>query len=187
MKTNFRIILIAVHLLCAIFSVSLTAAEIQGAKFPDSVSEQGKNLVLNGLGVRTYWSFNVYAAALYQESKNQNPSAILDSKAVRVLRMFYFRDVGQGDALKVWKKSFQAYCPDPCEKFKQSMDQFYAQISSIEKGQEATYVFSEDTVEIRSKTGTTKIMQPEFPKIVLSTWIGQSPPTEKLKQGLLGK
>lgn len=187
MKTNHWVILIYIHLFCAILGSSAFAAEIEGVKFPDSVAESGKTLTLNGMGVRTYWSFNVYAAALYQEIKSSDENQILDSTLPRVLKMYYFRDVGQGDAIKVWKKSFESYCPGACDTYKASMEKFMAQVKDIKAKDETTYIFQKDSVEIQSKNGTTKIEQSGFPKIVLSTWIGKNPPTEKLKTGLLGK
>lgn len=103
------------------------------------------------------------------------------------MKMHYFRDVGQGDARKVWKKSFESYCPPPCEKFKDSIEKFNSFVTDIKKGSEVTYLFTDNSVEIRTAAGSQKVEQPEFPKMVLATWIGKTPPTEKLKKGLLGQ
>lgn len=172
---------------CAIFSVTGFAASIEGVDFPDTVQEQGKTLALNGLGVRTYWSFNVYAAGLYLETKSADENSILDSKSNKFIKMHYFRDVGQSDARKVWKKSFESYCPPPCEKFKDSIEKFNSQVTDIKKGSSVSYYFTNNSLEIRTVSGSHKIEQAEFPKMVLSTWIGKNPPTDKLKNGLLGK
>ncbi|MBP7668921.1 MAG: chalcone isomerase family protein, partial [Burkholderiaceae bacterium] len=41
------------------------AAEVAGVKLQEKVSVGGKDLVLNGAGVRTRMVFKVYVAALY--------------------------------------------------------------------------------------------------------------------------
>ena len=62
-KISFKTLLASAFLTCA-FSQGAVAAEVSGIKFSDTVKVGGKELVLNGLGVRTKLFFKVYATGL---------------------------------------------------------------------------------------------------------------------------
>ena len=60
------------------------AAEVGGVKLDDKVSMGGKELVLNGAGVRTKVVFKVYVASLYLPSKTTDLAGVLASNPRRV-------------------------------------------------------------------------------------------------------
>ncbi|PPD21298.1 MAG: hypothetical protein CTY24_08030 [Methylobacter sp.] len=181
------------RLLCAVFSclpgaLPVKAAAIAGAEFPDRIVVEGRPLILNGLGVRSYLGFKIYAAALYLVEKSPDEAQIIASPSVRVLKMHYFVDVDQDDARAAWERSFAELCPMPC-KFSEEIQQFTRYVSAIKAQDTETYIFSPDGLEAMLKPGqpAVKIAGREFSELVLATWIGRDPPTEDLKQGLLGK
>ena len=61
--------------------IAASAAEIDGVVFPATKQIDGKTLVLNGFGRRT-WSFlniHIYLAGLYVEHPTRDPEAIIHS------------------------------------------------------------------------------------------------------------
>jgi hypothetical protein len=65
MKTfSFKALLAGAILACT-FGQGASAAEVAGVKFQDTLKVAGKDLQLNGLGVRTKFIVKVYAAGLY--------------------------------------------------------------------------------------------------------------------------
>jgi Chalcone isomerase-like len=60
-------------------TVPAIGATCGGAEFPDSLSSDGVELLLNGLGVRkaTFLNIEVYVAALYLPQKSTNAAQIL--------------------------------------------------------------------------------------------------------------
>ena len=56
---------IGMVLLGMLFAVGVQAAEVGGVKLEDKVAVGGKDLVLNGAGIRTRAIFKVYVGSLY--------------------------------------------------------------------------------------------------------------------------
>ena len=63
-----------------------------------------------------------------------------------------------------------------------------ADFGMIEAGDQETYVFRHDGVEIsRNGKSLGRIEAPDFSRLLLSTWIGATPTTAALKRDLLGR
>ena len=179
--TFFFIILIAIQ----IFYSSGT----QALEFPapaEKLTINSVELTLNGRGVRTYLFVDVYSAAFYLVHKSTNFKEILDSQTPKVLKMYYQRDLKQDDLKKVWMHSLNEVCRPKCDEFKEAINEFSKFVTDIKAGSESVYFFDRDTVEITENKKTLKISKSGFPRMLLSTWIGENPPTESLKKGLLG-
>lgn len=189
MRLEYVMSLWCAVLLCLLYPVKpVFAAGIAGAEFPDKLVQNGQTLILNGFGVRSYLGFKIYAAALYVTEKTRDETQIIASPALRVLKMHYFIDIDQDDARQAWQDSFSALCSEPC-RFSQQIMQFTSYITAINKDDQETYIFSSDGLEVvlKPERAAIKIQGRNFSELVLATWIGQFPPTEDLKQGLLGK
>ena len=75
------------------------AAEVAGVKLQETVSVGGKDLVLNGAGVRTRMVFKVYVAALYLPAKAADLPATL-AQSPRRVQMTLLRNVGADDLVQ---------------------------------------------------------------------------------------
>jgi hypothetical protein len=84
--------LVAGALLVGAFSQAAVAAEVSGIKFADSVKVAGKELQLNGLGVRTKVIFKVYAAGLYLQDKKSTVEDVLAADGPRRMQLVMMRD-----------------------------------------------------------------------------------------------
>ena len=63
---------------------SASAMEVAGVRLEDRISANGRELVLNGAGVRTRAIFKVYAAGLYLPTKTTDAAAALAASARRI-------------------------------------------------------------------------------------------------------
>jgi len=70
--------------LSMLLALPALAAEVGGVKLEDKVSVGGKELVLNGAGVRTKVVFKVYVASLYLPAKTTDLAGVLASNPRRV-------------------------------------------------------------------------------------------------------
>jgi hypothetical protein len=156
-------------------------------KFANNISENTVQLTLNGLGVRTYYFVDVYVAGLYTAVKSQKNDEILLQKSPKLIRMHYFRDIKKSDLIKVWNYVLNEECKPDCLSFQTAFKEFESSIVDIKEGTEISYYFDTQFVEVRNPDRTVRIEKENFDKVLLSTWIGKNPPTEKLKNGLLGK
>jgi hypothetical protein len=171
----------------AMLTLLVSAAEIEGVDFPDRVIMYEQPLVLNGVGVRTYFGFTIYAAALYQPIKTTDENQILALDSVSVLKMLYLVDIDQTDVRHAWLKSIGESCNLPCVKYNKEIEKFLSQISQIKNKSAETYIFTKNKLEIQTQTHQTIIDDTDFSKLILATFIGKYPPTDTLKRGLLGQ
>ena len=60
-----------------LFATPAVGAELNGVTLPDTISVNGKTLVLNGLGLRKKAFIKVYVAGLYLPHKIKGTKAII--------------------------------------------------------------------------------------------------------------
>ena len=168
------------------------AVELEGLDAPERVTLEDRELRLNGVGLRKATRFlitaSIYVAALYLETPSSSADAILASPQHKQIQLRYLYAIDQADMKRAWAYSFTQNCPDEdCAPFGESIAAFTAWVDGVEPGDTYTYRFLSDRVEIvRNDRPVGAVEGAAFSSLLLSTWIGRSPPTEELKQGLLG-
>ncbi|MGK5085231.1 chalcone isomerase family protein [Bdellovibrionota bacterium FG-1] len=171
-------------------STSVFAAEISGVQLPDQVKIQDKTLKLNGVGLRqaTIFRVNVYAGALYLENLSHDAAAILGSDSLKDLEMIFMRNVDAKDISKAWNKGFEENCKINCAVLASSLDKLKALMTTdMKKGESMALRFFPNGVELFLRgVSAGKVENPEFSKTLLRIWLGENPPNESLKKGLLG-
>ena len=85
----------ALAALVAIPWCSALAAELAGVTLPDTRVVDGKPLLLNGIGLRTYsfLGIKIYVAGLYLPQRSDSAEAILNSPEPKLLEIHFLRDV----------------------------------------------------------------------------------------------
>ncbi len=166
-----------------------SAATLEGVEFPETSKVANQALLLNGAGLRTATWFNVrvYVAGLYVPTKAKTASEILAQPYPKLLRMVFLRDVDAEDMQKAWSKTFESNCAKECDALQAPLKQLQGMMQSLKKGDHQVYTFEKDTVRVsingqeKGKLAGEKVSQ-----FLLSTWLGDHPPSESLRNGLLG-
>lgn len=101
MKIFFLIMMI-------VTSFSSNALTVDSINFEDKVNVAGKDLVLNGVGIRkaTFLKIKVYYA-LYLSQKTNNPAAFLGTPDSKQIAMHFVRDVDLSDLKKTYREAFE--------------------------------------------------------------------------------
>lgn len=89
--------LVGAMLLAAAFGNAQASVDVAGVKYEDSLSVAGKELMLNGAGVRTKFIIKVYAAGLYLQSKESTTEGVMKAAGPRRIRLVMLRDVSSDD------------------------------------------------------------------------------------------
>jgi hypothetical protein len=170
-----------------LLTTSLFAAEKDGISFADKISLNGKELVLNGIGIRkaTIFKVKVYYGGLYLEQKTQTPASFLTTPAPKQRVMNFVHEVeakklakGFIDGLEAANKNFQV--------FAKSMEKFNASLEDVNKGDKIIITFLADGVLVNIKNkDKEKIVDAEFSQALLNIWF-INPADEGLSNGLLG-
>src|SRR5262245_65111893 len=89
----------------ALASGTAVAGKMGDVVLPDSISVHGKQLVLNGMGLReaTMLKVDVYVAGLYLETRSSDPAQILQSNQTKRIVLRFVRDVDRKDVVKAWQ------------------------------------------------------------------------------------
>jgi hypothetical protein len=168
MKTTYRLNLIAVALVGALMLALSTggtaarAAELAGAKLPDTLSAGDKTMKLNGLGLRKKSIVNVYVGALYLASPSKDAGAILAADQAKAIRLHFLRDLTKKQLVDAFQEGFEGNAPDKAGQ-KAAFDKMLALVPDVKEGQTLT-----------------------FADAVFSIWLGPKPPSDDLKKGMLG-
>lgn len=166
------------------------AVTVEGVPFPSEIQVQKETLRLNGAGVRTATIFKarVYAAGLYLKERAQNEKTVLDAPYPKVIEMTFFRAIDGKDIRAAWDDSFRENCEVDCDADRASLEKLKTLMTDVKEGDRMTYTFLDGKVLVDvngAKRG--EVLSKHFPRNLLATWVGKNPPTEALKQGLLGE
>jgi hypothetical protein len=179
----------AAMLLIAFISLSSAgAATIADADFDDTVTVDGKALMLNGLGLRTATAFKVkvYAIALYLENKSSDPEAIIASTDNKRIMMHFLHKVSADELSGGWSEGFEDNTKD-ISGIKDQIAKFNASMRDVKTGDSITLDFSGRKVDVYINNALIDSMEGEsFLSALLAIWLGPKPPNEPLKKGILG-
>lgn len=173
-----------------LFAAAAVAGERGGVTMPETLTVEGKSLVLNGMGIREATVFNVkvYVAGLYVEKKSQAADELIRSEQVKRLDLVFVRDVDHDDVVEAWHKGFKNNGADMA-KLKPRIDQLSGWMPDMKKKDTLTFVYVPDTgvtVLLRGQPKGT-IAGADFASALFSIWLGKDPADNGLKKGLLGK
>lgn len=186
MKTCIQVT-IALALLVA-FVPQADAKTCGGVTMPNSVTVDGTELTLNGMGLReaTIFSVDVYAAGMYLENKSSSGSEVAGSDQKKRLVMEFVRGVERKKIVDAYKESFSQTAKG--KDLDQKVDKVLGWMSSVKEGDVQTYTYIPGeglTYQINDETKGT-IEGADFAEAFFKIWFGSNPPNAGLKTGLLG-
>lgn len=178
----------------AVFTSSqVQAAEISGVKFDDTVKVAGKDLKLNGVGMRTKVIFKVYAAGLYLQDKKTTTPEVLAAEGPRRVTLVMMRDVSSEDFGKAFMDGLNANV-NTAEKAAivgqiSKFGEMFATLDGLKKGNvlHLDWIPGSGTqCELNGKKIGETVPDLAFYNAVLRLWIGDKPVDSSLKPALLG-
>ena len=179
----------ALVLFLSLSAIAVNAASLAGVTLPDSQQVAGKNLVLNGLGLRSKMMVKVYVAGLYLEQKSSDPNAIMKSDAPKKIIMHFVYHPSKGQMADAFNDGFADNSPDAMKTMKSDIDKLNGALEDLKAGDEMVFTYvpgTGTTLAINGKDKVTIAGQP-FAQALLSVWLGPKPPTADVKKGMLGQ
>ena len=170
------------------------AAEVAGVKLEDSVKVAGKELKLNGAGVRTRIVVKVYVLGLYLTEKKDSAAGVLESTGPRRFTLTMMREVTGDELGQAFMAGITANT-DKAErsKFVNQLAQFgdaFVSIPQAKKGDTVTVDWVPDTGTVMYFNGKQQgeaMKDIGFYNAILKIWLGDKPVDSSLKPALLGK
>ena len=170
------------------------AAEVAGVKLDDTVKVGGKELKLNGAGVRTRIVVKVYVLGLYLTEKKDSTAGVLDAPGPRRFTLTMMREVTGDELGQAFMAGITANT-DKAErsKFVNQLAQFgdaFVNIPQAKKGDTVTVDWLPDTGTVMYFNGKQQgepMKDIAFYNAILKIWLGEKAVDSSLKPALLGK
>ncbi len=167
------------------------AATLAGVTMPDTMQYGGRTLVLNGLGLRTLTILDVriYVAGLYVTTASHDPQQILQSPGPKVLVLRFLHGGSKQDVEKEYRLGERQNCGDGSCSAADTPDfeRLVAAAPAVAVGDTSTYVFTTAGVDVLANgREIDKVDNPSLAKRLLAGFIGDHPPSPRLRRELLG-
>lgn len=169
-------------------SAMARAADLAGVTLPESVVLGGKQLVLNGIGIRKVVFVKVYVGGLYLEQRSKDGAAILSSEQLRRLDLVMLRDVDHERMSKALKEAINKNVRNPAPDFGARVERFGEAIPDLKNGHHLvlTYIPGKGTIIGGTIPREVTIEGRDFAEALFALWVGPKPVDDGLKKGLLG-
>ena len=192
-KIGLRSLLTTILLTAAIALPAAAAVDVNGYKFDDTSSVAGKELKLNGAGMRTKVIIKVYAAGLYLADKKTTMADIAAMEGPRRMKLIMARDISSdsfGDAfMEGLKENTNVAERNTLAPQVNKFGQMFAAVPGLKKGD----VMHIDWVpgvgtqcELNGKKVGETVPDVAFYNALLRIWLGEHPADRSLKPALLG-
>ncbi len=167
------------------------AASISGQSLPDTYPLAGQTLVLNGLGIRTLTIFNVkvYVAGLYLAQKSRDARAILASPGPKVVLMRFLHAASKSDVEKQYREGEAKNCGhgECAPSDKDDFERLIAASPGAAVGDTLTYLCTQRGMRVLfNNKQIGDFANPDLAIRILAGFIGDKPPSDDLKEHLLG-
>jgi flagellar motor switch/type III secretory pathway protein FliN len=177
---------------CILLSCNASALEVAGVKLPDSINMGGRNLVLNGAGVRSKLFFKVYVAALYLVQKQTTANAIIPDENPQHVALHMLRDLSDEKLLHAFNEAIEANHTKlemtQLDFSIKHMTEIFHQVKEVKTGDVIALDYLPGSGTQISVNGIPQGTIPGglFHRALLKIWLGEEPVQADLKLKLLG-
>lgn len=181
-------VLLSVAVPAAAQEQSATATR-DGVTLPTTVTADGNQLVLNGLGLRKKAIFKVYVAGLYLPTRSADAEAILAADQPRRIVLQFLRGVGKDQMCDAMYDGLEKNTPEYTPALREKFDRFCEMMVKIEKGEQFVFTYLPGTGTIVEAKGEQRgvVEGKDFADALFASWLGPDPgPGEGTKKDLLG-
>ncbi|MFO8147490.1 MAG: chalcone isomerase family protein [Bacteroidota bacterium] len=180
-------------LLFAVVTIASSSAQTKaaGVIIPNNVSFEGEKLVLNGVGVREKFWMDMYAGALYLDSKSSDAKSIINANDPMAIKLHMVSSLITSEKMiDAVNEGFENATNGKTSGISSEISKFKAFFSEeINKEDVFDIVYIPSKGVLVYKNGNEKgiIKGMEFKKALFGIWLSDKPADKKLKQGMLGK
>ncbi len=171
-------------------AVPVHARQVAGVEFPDTIAVGGKELRLNGAGVRKKLFVQVYAGALYLAEPSSDPGAVVAADAPKRVRMVFLRKVDKKKIMETYREGFENNSGGPAlADLLAKLDRIAPAIGDMRRGGEmfVTYEPGKGTTVAAAGGGSVTVEGKDFADAMFRNWLGPSPADADLKKAFLGR
>lgn len=166
------------------------AATCPDVNLPAKAMVGETNLVLNGIGLRkaTFFSVKVYVAGLYLPQKSGDAEQILATDQSWQLVLHFVRDVDSDDIHDALAEGFENATDGKVEAILPQIDAINTLVPDLKVGDRLTFTHKAGRgISVNFNNSSNGAVDgTDLAATLLAIWLGEEPPNEDLKTGLLG-
>jgi hypothetical protein len=165
-----------------------TDMTLKGVTLPGKLQFEGKQLLLNGMGLRTKVVFKVYAAGLYLEKSSTDGLEISASEQVKRIELAFLRSVDGATVAGAIAEGFDNNAGAALPALKERIEKFRKLIPDVKKGDRLVFIYRPGAgLELQAGARTLGLIEgKDFSDALFKVWLGEKPADKALKAGLLG-
>ncbi len=176
---------------CFCLAQAASAATLEGVSLPDSYPVDGRAIPLNGIGLRTLTIFEVkvYVAGLYLAQPSHDAKQILASPGTKVIQLEFLHGGSKAEVEEEYRKGEATNCGNGgcAASDKDDFERLIAAAPGVKVGDTSTYIFTKGAVRVLANNREIgNFANPDLAFRLLAGFIGDHPPSQGLKNGLLG-
>jgi hypothetical protein len=171
-------------------TANVAAREMYGVSLPEQKTVAGKELVLNGAGLRTVFvlKIKIYVAAFYAPRPLKTAEEVSASEGPLRFDFTFLRAVGQAKVTEAWTAQLKDSVSYTYPGYEQDRDTFIKAYGPIKKfGVESVEIENDETRMYDDGVLKGTVKGKEFQKAFLSMWFGAKPVSPDLKAQLMGQ
>jgi hypothetical protein len=170
-----------------LLSLPALSKEVAGVKVPETMTVEGKELKLNGAGIRKKLVFKVYVGALYLEAPSTDARAIVTSDQIKSVHMTFMRNVEKDKILNAFKEGFENNTPGKAAALSKEIDRIGPDLKDLKEGSEmiVTYVPGKGTTIAIKGGAEASVAGKDFGDAIFRNWLGANPADDDLKKEML--
>ena len=176
-----------------IFGSAAFGKDVEGVKVAETATVEGKDLKLNGAGVRVknilFVGVSVYVAGLYLETPSNDPEKIISSDGIRRVSMTMLRDLDRQSMVDSVREGFEKNSRANMSKLKERLDRFLGEVKNdFKKGDSFVINYVPGKGTFLAGGGEKIVIEgKDFADALFSLWLGRHPVDDNLKRALLGQ
>ena len=178
-------------LVTGVASGQATARTFAGVSMPDTMTVDGNRLQLNGMGLRSFTMLQIhgYVAGLYLLAPAHHAEEILNQPGMKLLRVQFVRSAGVDRIRDELQQEHNKICASGCPSINDSaFAQLLNSVRAVKPDDIVTYIFGSLGVKVLFNGElVTMIQNADFSRRMFDGMIGSHPPTEALRDGLIGE
>ncbi|MTI33521.1 chalcone isomerase family protein [Xanthovirga aplysinae] len=189
MKRNYFLAFLLIAS-CLVIAKAEAQVIVGGITLSETKNYEGKNLVLNGTGVRTKFFMDLYVGSLYLQEKNSNAKELVKSGEEMAIHLDIISGLITSDKMtSATLDGFENSTGGNMASIQKEVDQFMGVFTDkINKGDSFDFVNTSEGVKVfKNGKALVTVEGQAFKEALFGIWLGDKPADKKLKKGLLGE
>ncbi len=182
--------IITLTIVLAISSISFSQIRIGDVVLPYKVNFEGKELTLNGAGMRSVIGIDTYSGGLYTEKKYTNDKDVLDSDENMSIRLnIVSKKVSNTRMEKIFRKGFDDAMYGNTKNLDARIEDFlklFDAATNINDYYDLVYLKGKGIKTYKNGEEVGYIEGRDFKYALFKIWLGHEPACKLIKGGMLG-